>query len=544
MRRIVATVIVLVLLAAGAWMLGGRGGDAPRPAPERDGAPAVVDDGHDGDDDGPRRRRVAAEPVAAADDDDAAGAEPGEASDDEELPLIEIVDGDGTSLAGVPVVVPGFRWASGADGRLRSLVPAGETVELPTLGMEVVVEAPLTRVQVSDAIPVELRFVDQDSGRLLEVAWERERSPAARRVATWARPGGDVSLELSELLLEVPEGWVSPVVRREIREFGSVARRAQSVVAVVAVPREVRVGVTVLHADGRPADGAAVAVRSSARGSRKLGPFHTDESGHAELRGVPFVRGERVIIHAGLQVLEGDVPKTYEGWVRSDPLAELRDRIELTIRLPEQGSDEPFEGPASNSTIGIGGSAGGAESSTLTASVRVRARLRDGRPAVASPIALMGQGRNARSLESDAQGVVVFDGVTAGAYDVWLVQPGAVPTRVPLEIADGEAASVELVEAPGRALDVEVVDARGAPLPGARVYVRTPGWLPHWPYLHVAGGVQHLPAATDGTGRIRMIGLAEDVGEIGASYGSRTAQVEVEVGTSTDPVRIVIPDAR
>jgi hypothetical protein len=73
------------------------------------------------------------------------------------------------------------------------------------------------------------------------------------------------------------------------------------------------------------------------------------------------------------------------------------------------------------------------------------------------------------------------------------------------------------------------VDAGGDPVPCARLTVADFG---SQPYLAVEAGEQRLSLLTDRDGWVRLPGFPPGTMEVRARYGSRTAGITVESGSS------------
>ncbi len=550
MRRIVAALIALGLLAAllataSVWSGGGSVAEPLVAVHDSSSAEELAVEPEELPQEEPQRRRVqppVPAPTSEPDFDDEpafADLDDNEPREDPNTFTVRVVDAAGTALRGVP--------ASTFWGNTRHTDAAGEvsfradgdavTISLPSLGQEVRLTQPTTVVTATGARAVEARFVDLETGRPVDVRWAGDATLSSRRAIGWVVPGARASVPIE---FEAPEGWIGPVLAHT--EFlGATSRRATSLVVTVPVPREARVRVRVVRHDGTPAPGARIEVETGRGPRRGSARATTDEQGVADLRGLPYRRGETVRVLATLRDGDGAFPPKFVG--EADPGPVLLDPsalVEATVRLSEESDHDVFEGPGTGGTIGIGGGGTSSAETALTSSLRVRARLRDGSPAALARLRLVGPVRAAERADDD--GVYAFGGLAAGEYEVWLLDTGVVPTRVTVRVAEGENATVEIIEAAGRSLDVVVVDARGAPLPGATVRATVPDGLGTWDYAHVVDGVQHLRALTDARGRCRLVGLPAELGQVGVQFGSRSEWVLA--GTDEGPVRVQVPDAK
>ena len=78
-------------------------------------------------------------------------------------------------------------------------------------------------------------------------------------------------------------------------------------------------------------------------------------------------------------------------------------------------------------------------------------------------------------MQSDSSGRFLFEGVSAGAFQISARAPGYAPVRMQAgEVDSGGAAEVELVMRPVDGVGGRVEDRNGNPVAGAAVFLRAP----------------------------------------------------------------------
>jgi hypothetical protein len=385
-----------------------------------------------------------------------------------------------------------------------------------------------TTVHVPPPIPLEVRFVDAETGGPpppLEVWTDDDvvegvfpgTAPARLAHSVW--PGHPYHVELRASVTE--PGWCSPTQLDLVRE-GRLCRYAERALITVPVPREAPVRVKVRDTARRPVAGATVSAWRS--GARAEGTTGAD--GEAVLRGMPFQRGERLDVTAQF---EGRVSE-----VKAPPLASPDAELVVELELPD---DPPTD-------IGIGGGFGGRYSSRSstrrrtpkegTSSLVVQVLRRDGRPASGVRVGVKGPRSAGRTADDD--GFIRIDGLPGGSYRVACTEHGLAQMVERLELAEGETRQVLLQEPAGRNLHLRVVDAQGRSLPGARIEISD---ATSHPWVPLIDGVQHLDTFSDGTGEVRAAHVPEGTIQVTAFYGSRKTKAVINEG---EPLVVTIPD--
>jgi hypothetical protein len=380
-----------------------------------------------------------------------------------------------------------------------------------------------TVVRLDDLVPLEVHFVDQETGRPVEVTitgspLETDNVQSHRGYTVWrtrvapVRPGRTAGFHL---LFSAPDGYA--LMEEDGVERGAfVSRYAERVRTTVPVARELKLTVTVLTHDGKPAKGATVTASVTGRRSTQSS-VETAASGVARVTDLPFVRGERLSLSAF----------DFEGR-RADGeevlLVDADRELTVTLRL----SKEP-----SNGAIGIGGGSGSSFVDRLrrrpppdgSGRLSISATRRNGLPAAGA--FLFARGPVSRTGRADEDGRLEFSGLPAGTYIVTMREPGLVATSQEVELVDGEARTIAVREIEGRTATVRVVDAEGLPLPNVRVSVRLP-WGHH---VQVVDGVQDLDHWTDLSGRVRFVDLPSVPVTVTATLGSRSEKRKLEGDT-------------
>jgi len=189
--------------------------------------------------------------------------------------------------------------------------------------------------------------------------------------------------------------------------------------------------------------------------------------------------------------------------------------------LPPPGGTQAV----SDSSIGIGGGAGGAfggrGSRRSTGEAHVVVLRRDGSPA--SNVRVQA-GR--RSVTTDADGCARFTSLPVGEHEVVVHAIGLLPLGGVVRVQEDAVARLELQEPEGGAVDVRVVDVQGDPLPFATLYVRTPS-KGAWVDEH--DGRQRIDPYTDHLGRRRLEPLEVGRVVLHVRWGGLRAQEAVEV---------------
>ncbi len=461
-----------------------------------------------------RRRSDATDGASAADPSDL---EPGVSR---RLTVRILGPGDGP-VPGVALYLDGSastesQW-SDLQGEVHIDVPlATESVRirLPSLELEpLTLTEDVTELRYDDLLPLEIVFVDQESGYPLAVT---PHSPilfgdaaGARREFVWLssaplRRGGLADFAIG---LDAPEGYVHPG-NASLRRKGRVSRFADRVRATVPIPRELQLRVSVRRADGKAAPRASITTLLSGV-THPLPRATADHRGEATVRGVPFLRGETLLVTAS-------DAHGRAGSATPVTLGNDWEGLDLAVDLPE----EP------NAAIGISHGGGvsftsRSERSTATlgrAELRVSAFQSNGLPAAGALLQLSGP--LSRRERADETGAVVFRNLPPGHYTVALREPGLVATAVDVDLSAGASQIISITEQPGRDASVVVRDEHGRPVPRVRLSVMLP-WREA--YVHLVDGTQDLDLLTDARGTFNLVNLPAVAVAVTATFGSRSA---------------------
>ena len=550
MRRFVP-LLVLLLIALFAWLVMGGGTDEGDRAKSRESASVNGEEraGADSTPDPTTKTERTRKHAVIAPPQDVAGARPESATytlrviDEHEVPVPGVVfevevpslityrQADGVVVSGSGTDV--FSMVTGSDGAISFDVPPdlGDATALSSLTGDITCSEPETVVHLDDLLPLEIRFIDQETGRPVDVvSWgsplaEDGLTPCSmfakyRLDAAPVRAGRDVDLNL---WFTAPDGYVTRDGHAVVRK-AFISRYATAVRTTIPIARELRLRVRVLRHDGTPAVGASAT--ATVTGAYVAHTSDTaDASGGITVEGLPFTRGERLLVYA--RDAEGRVSPT-ERLILSD----VEREVVVTVRLPE----DPPRGET-----GGGGGAGGAFSRSSgqrritrgTARLAIAATHRNGLAASGALVVVAGP-VNSKG-RTDGDGRVEIEGLSAGIYTVTLREPGIVATSMTVEITDGETLTVALRETQGRAATVNVVDTDGLPIPNVRIEVDLPWGAPH---VQLVDGVQDLDLLTDLAGNARLVDLPGEPVTVIAKLGSRTVKVPL-IG---DSIQIRMPN--
>ena len=316
--------------------------------------------------------------------------------------------------------------------------------------------------------------------------------------------------------VELPDGYA--VEHQDAPTVGGlISAFAEAVEAEVLVWPEARVRVLVLEADGSPAKGAEVYWAEVAGEHVKVQADLTDFRGESVVRGVPFLRGERVTVSASIEDRSAD----------SSPEI-LKDRIEeVLVRVVL-----PKEAPPLNLESGVGtmsgGRKGGHKSLTIgdTGAIRVKVLRMDGRPAPEVTVQV-----GVHSSVTGSDGVAVFPKVVIGEREAFVSEPGFHTQAAKVIVTADREAFVELHQANGESAEVVVLDDEGRPVAGASLSVVTQGGVR---YCLMKGGTQVLGIHTGPDGRRTLPGLPPGSATVLASFGSREAEGTVAPGGTVE----------
>jgi hypothetical protein len=246
-----------------------------------------------------------------------------------------------------------------------------------------------------------------------------------------------------------------------------------------------------------------------------------DALGRLRLGGVPFLPGELVKVHAGRR--GGHARGSTETRIPDDPRAAFTAEV---IVPPEEKTP----------VIGIGGQAGGGFFGGLAGhrffdlrglhvpkergSVVVEVHRHGGRPARWTDVWL-----GPRRARTDREGRVLFERLIPGDYTVRAKAVGLLALSGRVTVRPNRTAHVTLREGPGADLEVQVIDAKGRALSYATLEVQTASKVP-WVDLD-SQGVQRLDPFTDSSGRRVLRHVPPGKVTLKASWGSRSASVQI-----------------
>jgi len=396
---------------------------------------------------------------------------------------------------------------------------------------ELVVTGPEAVFRARTGIAWRVEIVAAETGVPVEDAYVRSR--AGRRAADnpWL-PAPHTWLSTTEVGRNLPWGfdvqaprhmvvWELTGVWRKISPFARVIRQVHPVRREMAVT---------LHPEA--AEGGAVAAkltRIEVAGSHARAlSWKRDAHGRLNIRGVPFLRNE--LIHMDVSRENGNGAATFTARIPDEAFG----RVELPVILTD---DEPFEGPANNGTIGIGGSSSSRfrhRTAPPDNHLEVRVLRRDGTPA--ADVEVKTRWKRTRT---NAEGIAHLRGVMAGEVSVQVRQPGLLPLDRTVTMPKTGKASVVLREGLGGIIDLEVVDAAGRPLSFAQVDVTTPSKVP---WVDLEGATQRIDPFTDHLGRRTLRHVEPGTIKLRVGWGSRTKRLDVVVKPGeTTRARVVLP---
>ena len=382
-----------------------------------------------------------------------------------------------------------------------------------------VVTGPELTIRLDHGLPATLHVVDAESGVGVEEVSARWGDGAAR--AAFLRPGRLERIHVS--IGTHPPGYVA---WDEASWVEGIGLWTQALTAVYPLRREAEVSVTVCDHAGHleveaHLDRITVASREAMDPrATVLGP------GRFRLRGVPFLRGEPLTVHATAPYLLRPLAQTLP--LPNHPA----DRTEMEIVLPAPGSQRPEEDSGGFGRRGPCRRALAPESPGCGA-LDLHVLRHDGSPASHASVFV---GR--RQLTLDEDGRVSVNDLPLGTCCVRTSTIGLLPMEHGLELVKGETVQLELQESAGGAIDLRVTDVHGKPLPFATLSVKMPsGSL----WVDEQDGVQRVDPFTDRLGRRRIQRVETGRVEVRARWGSRvgTTAVEVEEGRAHDVTLVV-----
>jgi len=472
-----------------------------------------------------RRRRTSKAPdTGEADENEAEGSAPAE---DAEIGVpwsVTVLGPDDTPAVGVEVKValrPPERFRTDESGRaqLGDFPPnATIAIELPGLPWESHSLAEQhTVLRVPQLIPLELHVVDGSTGA--EVHGARVSiAGAGRAIPLPSAPGGGFLLPASpahpgspfalSFRVEPPPSHAL-AFEKAFAVTGTISRYAKKVLVELVVRRETGLEVRVREHDGNPAVGATILGLTVAGRSHSFKAEPADENGVIEVRGLPFLHGERALLTAGK---EGRTAKAPPAIITAPGVLQV---VEVT--LPESAATGGGFFGHRGDRRNLRSSGDGARTVPVgTGRIEAFVVRRDGTPAVETMVVLMGF----RRARTDSFGRVVFDKLPAQGFTLVVLEPGFVRVSKNVRLEDGESLQVTLHEPAGRAATIALVDADGAPVPFASLTVSTSTGVP---YVVLDGTVQRLSIHTDAYGRCELDGLPSGKVTVTARFGSRTA---------------------
>ncbi len=162
----------------------------------------------------------------------------------------------------------------------------------------------------------------------------------------------------------------------------------------------------------------------------------------------------------------------------------------------------------------------------------VEARVVDVRGQRVSDVAARLEGASDRVGVSDAEGVVRFDELAPGDYELVAERADHWPARATLSVDEGRVSEVTLVTRPAGFLRGEVVDVLGDPVPDAEVRVEG-GRVPDAEARALGEPFEVPSTRTDARGAFRLrvpTGIVRAVVVHTRAGGARSARVRVEQG--------------
>ena len=442
----------------------------------------------------------------------------------------------GAPIPGVPVTVVD-RGSIGETDETGSvgLDTPEETTSLKVLdpykrsGWEVT-EA-VTVVRMERLLPLRVEFRRTDSGA----------SVAVEDVRLLTR-SGSLAFDGNRLLLSVfqPAGWnlahigfrapkgLTTLHGTEYKLSLRPARLTDRLVVTVPLWPELDLTVRILDGDGKPSKDARVRdVWLDERHSdwQQRVRFHAerlDDNARWRVRGVPHLPGYPLTIVVADDPLEG-----------FDGITIKERKVEVAVRCNVDPAWMPEPPPG---MLGIGGGGGGVTKDT--GSVEIVALRRDG--SVASG-AYIRSPRLRNLIVLDQSGRKTISGLPAGAYTIWLVDAGSVPTRAAVVISKGETTRVTIREDKGRTLRVRTIDKQGRPL--AYRPLRLEHVESHASYHLVVGGVEQASLMTGADGSLTLPGVGREAVIVEAWIaGRKVASETVASGDGPFPeVTLTIP---
>jgi hypothetical protein len=393
-------------------------------------------------------------------------------------------------------------------------------------------------LEIGAGLPLDVTIEDAADGRTLAASWK-----AIPRLEWELETSDEATVPVdAERSVRIAVEAIAP--RGTVLESATswnvhVHPRTQALRAVVPARPEADV-VAVFPPDVLPFRDVDLEAVVDVGGRRAAGvSFRLGAEGRLAVRGLPHLSGETVTLGGALAHRFTIAAETH---MPDDPGAQAV--MHVTCTRTEQVDLLTLEPVFRFRTSGVSLPVlGGFQRSVHlrsfgpTGILRVRVRLPSGAPAAGALVRIQGTGQNAIA---DAEGWATLSDVAPDWITLLVDGAGAAATRV-AQVTAGETTEVEIRTSDGGSLEVEVVDARGRALPYAALAVTQPSGLA---WMDVDGDVQRIDPYTDVRGKRTLRTVEPGPVKVKATYGSRTAEVEVEaVEDRTARVRIVLPVA-
>ena len=389
-----------------------------------------------------------------------------------------------------------------------------------------------TTIRLDGLLPLEVEFRAADTGARIPAANAHLISQAGKVELRNDRmdysPLEVGGLNRVQLGFDPPAGYTT--VTGAVAEFwAGIAPRTRRVDATITLWPELELTVIARDIDENPIEGATIkeVFLCGQFDERMTHEVHvrappTDNQGRTRVRGVPFLPG------IPLTVLVDGGDSESPGF---DQIQMAERKVSMTIDCTVDPSLMPGR---SNSAIGIGG--GRTPKLAEWGTAVIEARFRDGTPAANASYRIGSE--YPRKL--DELGRASIGERKPGRYEVWLSEPGRVPTRTAFEIKVNETTQVLLREDAGWSLRVRTVDADGNALPyrPLRVSLNESSMS----YYLVVGGVQSIPIQTGADGTVVLPNLGEESMTVAVRIAGRTlAEAKLPYDPSRREIVITIP---
>lgn len=418
---------------------------------------------------------------------------------------VHLANGDGLPLEGVRFSA--FATSSVTDAQGVARFPAHETeVFCGAMGRGFSLREPVTEIAWRDGVVVTASFVDLETLNPIAVSTAGIQGETAQ--IGWVSPG---AVARTEFPIEAPEGWISiegPV------GLGRTSRYATAFRVTMPIPRELVLPVRVTDTAGSPLPGVEVTASVECFQGAYRTVAETDASGCAELRGLPFIRGDAIVVSVDNA---GHVETRQVVMRGAHRRLERLDFVWGDQVIARAEPSRPWSG------LAVGGGRRPELADEAPATLTVVGVRRDGAPASGSKVQL--DGPESLSITLGADGVGVAESVAAGDYTAWLLEPGLAPTSLRISLVPGQVERAQLNESAGREILVRVLDDLGQAVAGAWVFARLD--RPDWVHAQLEADTQVLQPRTDGNGEIRIARVPPGA-TVRAIFGSRIADAVLE----------------